>query len=744
MLFQASKKYEVILLLIFFSLPMFAQKAMKNNKAVRMHAASNLASYGDLINNGDMTKNLGNVLFVGPRRQTISGTQVTEFNDVLFKNFEGISLQTSMVVTDKVVFEKGVVTTPRNNPSVALSFAKNTTHELVADNKHVNGYCRKIGKDSFDFPVGNGTILRKMSISTSNSSTNSVIAAYFDKNPAQATLPVGAPFSLAALDIAVLKVSNVEYWHIINSARVRISLTWNNASHVDTLTENVLPDLTVAGWDGRKWTDVGAQSINGDFTQGRITSQLIDPDKYVVFALAKKRINQRCVPPILNIGKDIIACGSKPVKLHAGNAFNFYRWSNGATDSVITITNTGIYRVTVTDYCGTKQSDTITVRFLQAPNLTIAGDRNICEGQNIGLIASNGFDIYKWETDRGIVCANCKTLKEKPQSISTKFYLTATASNGCSITDTVVITVNPASESQLDTTLCAGESLRIGTSFYTNAGTYKVRLQNSYGCDSIVNLTLRHKSLVSPTFKDVTCYGNHDGSIALNTDSAGVKLWVNSNQTYFKSLNNLGTGDYHVRVAAKASGCAVIDTTIRINQPLATRLEISNDTIHLASPGEKRSIFVTPLDNYRPISYSWSPPDVVSCAGCATTVVSVKKHTIVSVFTLDRKGCRADAQVEVFVDDQLGLYIPNAFKPEREFYTVLGNESIINVNYMRIFDRWGELVYEVRDFKPDGTGGWDGTFRGQPMNTGTFVVTLEVTFKNGDRRTFASDVLLTR
>ena len=187
---MASKKYEVILLLIFFSLPMFAQKAMKNNKAIRMHAASNMASYGDLINNGDMTKNLGNVLFVGPHRQTISGTQVTEFNDVIFRNFEGITLQTSMIVTDQVVFEKGVIVTPRNNPSVSLTFSKGTSYSNAADNKHVNGYVRKIGKDSFDFPIGNGTVVRNLAISNSSSVTNSVIAGYFDRNPSTTTLPI--------------------------------------------------------------------------------------------------------------------------------------------------------------------------------------------------------------------------------------------------------------------------------------------------------------------------------------------------------------------------------------------------------------------------------------------------------------------------------------------------------------------------------------------------------------------------
>ena len=245
-------------------------------------------------------------------------------------------------------------------------------------------------------------------------------------------------------------------------------------------------------------------------------------------------------------------------------------------DSVMVFLSLNIRFCAVSNENRAMAEDTITVRFLQAPNLSIAGDRNICEGQNVGLIATNGFDVYKWSTDTGVICANCRTLKTKPSTLSARYYLTATAENGCSISDTVQITVNPPSESFLDTLLCAGESLRIGNEFYRNSGTYKVRLPNSFGCDSIINLTLRHKSTVTPTATDATCYGKDDGRIFLHYDTAGVKLWINENISPFSSLNNLRSSDYHIRVAEKGFGCAIIDTTLRINQiylPIPVKLE---------------------------------------------------------------------------------------------------------------------------------------------------------------------------
>jgi len=67
------------------------------------------------------------------------------------------------------------------------------------------------------------------------------------------------------------------------------------------------------------------------------------------------------------------------------------------------------------------------------------------------------------------------------------------------------------------------------------------------------------------------------------------------------------------------------------------------------------------------------------------------------------------------------------------------------VNEMSIFDRWGEEVWRgvnlpLNDFN----SGWDGTFRGEPMNQGVFVYQANIGFIDGVNLLFKGDITLLR
>ena len=60
-------------------------------------------------------------------------------------------------------------------------------------------------------------------------------------------------------------------------------------------------------------------------------------------------------------------------------------------------------------------------------------------------------------------------------------------------------------------------------------------------------------------------------------------------------------------------------------------------------------------------------------------------------------------------------------------------------------DRWGEIVFENENFNPNDPGsGWDGNFRGQPMNPEVFVYYAEIEFIDGAVEEFKGDIFLVR
>jgi len=62
---------------------------------------------------------------------------------------------------------------------------------------------------------------------------------------------------------------------------------------------------------------------------------------------------------------------------------------------------------------------------------------------------------------------------------------------------------------------------------------------------------------------------------------------------------------------------------------------------------------------------------------------------------------------------------------------------------LRVFDRWGTLVFEGLNFDPNVPAlGWDGTYHGQKMNPATFVYYAKVSWTNGKEKIIKGDITL--
>ncbi|MBQ0111773.1 MAG: fibronectin type III domain-containing protein, partial [Bacteroidales bacterium] len=106
------------------------------------------------------------------------------------------------------------------------------------------------------------------------------------------------------------------------------------------------------------------------------------------------------------------------------------------------------------------------------------------------------------------ICAG-ETYTFNGQTLTTAGTYTATLVNaaGCDSTVTLTLTVNAASASSIEATICAGETYTFNGQPLTAAGTYTATLQNVNGCDSVVTLTLTVNAASTSSIEATICEG---------------------------------------------------------------------------------------------------------------------------------------------------------------------------------------------------------------------------------------------
>ena len=78
----------------------------------------------------------------------------------------------------------------------------------------------------------------------------------------------------------------------------------------------------------------------------------------------------------------------------------------------------------------------------------------------------------------------------------------------------------------------------------------------------------------------------------------------------------------------------------------------------------------------------------------------------------------------VIVEKPYALYSPNAFSPDgdgiNDFFKISGQG--MSDFQIEIYNRWGQMVYKSSDL----SNGWDGTFKGKKVPTGTYVYKIKI------------------
>jgi gliding motility-associated-like protein len=143
------------------------------------------------------------------------------------------------------------------------------------------------------------------------------------------------------------------------------------------------------------------------------------------------------------------------------------------------------------------------------------------------------------------------------------------------------------------------------------------------------------------------------------------------------------------------------------------------------------------------MTYTWTPSAGVTNPSMQTTMATVDQTTIYTLTVSDGICTKSDTALVktfAFICDEPYVFVPNAFTPngdnENDVLYVRG--PMIEGMVFRIFDRWGEMVFEStdRDF------GWDGTFRGKALDPDVYDYYLKALCIDGNESIIKGNISL--
>ncbi|MBP7184325.1 MAG: gliding motility-associated C-terminal domain-containing protein [Saprospiraceae bacterium] len=286
-------------------------------------------------------------------------------------------------------------------------------------------------------------------------------------------------------------------------------------------------------------------------------------------------------------------------------------------------------------------------------------------------------------------------------------------------------------------------------------GTYTVTVTDALGCTDIVQHTITEPSRIRPIIPqpaEPLCFGL-ETQIVIDTVTGGVgPIYVYSvNGAPTQSVENPTTvtaGEYVITIE-DGDGCTV-DTTITITQPPQITIIFPENPVQIQL-GESVELKPQVISVFGIDTVFWSPLErlTIDNANILRPTVSPIATTTYNIVVTDNNGCIGESSVLVDVDKNRNVYIPNAFSPngdgQNDYFGPLTAVGVKNIEYMKVFDRWGNLLYSLDNFAPPGDNlafGWDGSFNGKKMNPGVFVYIISVTFEDNITLLYRGDITL--
>jgi gliding motility-associated-like protein len=415
------------------------------------------------------------------------------------------------------------------------------------------------------------------------------------------------------------------------------------------------------------------------------------------------------VKPDITIVGDDAAC--EPASLSfsprvlAGDSAQFsWQWnfgngkmSNQAQPDSQLFVHAGNYKVQLQVSFNIFCRDTAThdLSIMPLPQTFAGNDTFVCRDNPV-LLRATGADRYVWSGTQSLSCTDCATTLINP-SENTTYMVTGYTSFGCSSSDTINVRVRQPFNVQVNRgdTLCEGESYALRA---TGAELYQW-----FPAEGLSNAFISNPRAAPHQPTVYTVVGKDSDNCF--TDSAKVPIMVYPVPKVF----------------------AGNDTSVNTGSTVQLRT--------ISSPDVNK--------------WSWSPSNGLSCADCPATMAAVRGTVKYRVDVSNVGGCTSFDEITLTaVCNGDNYFLPNIFSPngdgQNDVFYVRG-KGVNRIVSLKIFNRWGQMVFEKRDFMPnDASAGWDGTFNGKRADMDVYIYIAEVICENSAIVALKGDVTLIR
>ncbi len=448
----------------------------------------------------------------------------------------------------------------------------------------------------------------------------------------------------------------------------------------------------------------------------------------------------------------------------AGSTANlsYTQWTNAAATSTLAnanaITATGVYYIKGTiaaTGCAAVKPVTVTVN--TSPTVVITNPPAVCAPLTVDLTASSiktgstaGLTYTYWSN-----AANTNPLPT-PSAVNATgvYYIKGTiAATGCGSSQPVTVTVNPQPNGTLQNPLvnyiCNGSSLVLNASnafayqWYRDgqpvsgavadnyaaivAGDYTVRFISKDGCSKDAGNTITLSLLTKPVLQyklSSTCAGSPisftNGSVITSSGNinwqwdfgdGGVSTITSPVYTYANG------GSYNITLTANNTSCS----TLTEKTVLPFTIESPRIPTRYADVNAVGGVPIQLNSRNAGNVYLWQPSTGLNNAAMQFPTATLDKDVEYTITINSNAGCTVTDTVLVKVALDGFIYVGQGFTPNGDgmndrCYPI--TTGIRSLTYFKIFNRWGNLVFQTNDATPQ--NGWDGKYNGKIQPAGTY------------------------